>query len=117
MVKKILIYIIINMELEQLLKSSEYKTMKKTYEKEYFKLFGKYCKVSASKGVQEKSVSEMFEKFKNKKVKIEFIEEVQTKKGTTISTKKTYQKASLMFGLKTKLYQNMTILYLNVIKS
>mgnify|MGYP006412209219 FL=1 len=81
------------MELEQLLKSSEYKTMKKTYEKEYFKLFGKYCKVSASKGVQEKSVSEMFEKFKNKKVKIEFIEEVQTKKGTTISTKKNISKS------------------------
>lgn len=76
------------MDIEYLMNSSEYKTMKTIYEKEYFKLFGKYCKISQRVGIQEKTASEMSEKFKNKKVKVMMIEESSNKKGVTISTKK-----------------------------
>jgi len=68
-------------------KSTEYKEMKKKYEKECFKLFGKYCKYNGEKTF-EKSAQEMAEYFKNKKVTIEYVEQSTTKKGTTTCTSK-----------------------------
>lgn len=74
--------------MEMFLESKEYKKVKTEYEKYYFKLFGKYCWYDDDKLV-EKSAGEMAEYFKNKKVKIEYVEQETTKKGTTISTSKT----------------------------
>lgn len=75
--------------LELFLKSTEYKQMKTIYEKEYFKLFGKYCKRKSDNTIQEKTASEMAEKFKNKRITIEHTEEIQTKNGV-ISKKSKY---------------------------
>lgn len=76
------------MDIEFLLKSEEYKTMKQLYEKKYFKLFGKYCKYTKEK-VEEKTVSEMTEYFKNKKVVSQIVMEETTKKGDKITKTKT----------------------------
>ena len=73
--------------MELFLESKEYKTMKQKYEVEHFKLFGKYCKYNGNT-ISEKSVSEISEYFKNKKITIDYIENQTTKKGTTISTTK-----------------------------
>jgi len=81
------------MDIKYLMKSSEYKVMKKQYEKEYFKLFGKYCKISQRVGIQEKSITEMAEKFKNKEVTVDMVEESSDKKGVTISKKKIISKS------------------------
>lgn len=80
------------MEIEFLLKSNEYKTLKKEYEKKYFKLFGKYCQYSREK-VSDKSPSEMAEFFKNKKVSVKYVEEETNKKGDVISKSKTISKS------------------------
>ena len=79
------------MDIEIFLKSPEYKTMKKEHEKLYFKLFGKYCKKTKN-GVEERTATEMNEKFKNKKITIQFVDETITKKGTTVSTSKKISK-------------------------
>jgi len=73
------------MELELFLKDPEYLKLKKEHEKHYFKLFGKYCKVDKN-GITEKTASDMYEKFKNKKLSIQITEESTTKKGVTTSS-------------------------------
>jgi hypothetical protein len=75
------------MDIEILLESQEYKTLKIQHEKTFFKLFGKYCKITP-RGIEERTATEMSEKFKNKKISYQFVEETTTKKGTTISTSK-----------------------------
>jgi hypothetical protein len=79
------------MDIEILLDSQEYKTLKIQHEKTFFKLFGKYCKIT-SRGIEERTATEMSEKFKNKKNSYQFVEETTTKKGTTISTSKNISK-------------------------
>jgi hypothetical protein len=59
--------------------------MKKQYETEYFKLFGHYCWYNNDK-VEEKSVSEMNEHFKNKKITLDCSETVTTKTGKVVTT-------------------------------
>jgi hypothetical protein len=78
--------------MEMFLNCTEYKEMKKLYETQCFKLFGKYCKYDGEK-VSEKSPSEMSEYFKNKKITVEIIEQQTTKKGTTVSTTKELTKS------------------------
>jgi hypothetical protein len=78
--------------MELFFNAPEYKKMKKQYETECFKLFGKYCKYNGEKTF-EKSAQEMSEYFKNKKVCIEYVEQSTTKKGTTTSTTKEISKS------------------------
>lgn len=81
------------MEIEFLLKSNEYKTLKNKYEKHYFKLFGKYCMDSGPhEKIEDKSPSEMQEFFKNKKVTVKYVEEETNKKGDVITKSKTISK-------------------------
>jgi len=80
------------MDLEILLKSSEYKKMKQEHEKTYFKLFGKYCQINKNDNITERTSTEMCEKFKNKKITVDYTEETTTKKGVTISTTKKLQR-------------------------
>lgn len=75
------------MSVEQFIASKEYKKMKKQYEKEYFKLFGKYCSVNSSGMPEQRTAAEFAEYFKNKKVTLEFEVKTQTKKGTYTQTK------------------------------
>lgn len=79
------------MEIEFLLNSTEYKEMKKQYEKKYFKLFGKYCQYTRDK-VNERTASEMSEYFKNKKVSVKIVHEETTKKGDKITKTKVISK-------------------------
>lgn len=80
------------MSVEIFLQDKQYKKMKKTYEKEYFKLNGKYCWYDNDK-LTYMCKSDIEEYFKNKKVSIEYVEEQTTKKGTTISTTKSLTKS------------------------
>ncbi len=79
------------MSTEIFLQDKQYKSMKKSYEKEYFKLFGSYCWYDGDK-LTHKSKTDIDEYFKNKKITVDYIEEQTTKKGTTISTSKSITK-------------------------
>ena len=73
------------------LNSNEYKIMKELNERTVFKLIGKYCFNTGDK-ILEKSAAEINEYYKNKKITLEYVEQTQTKKGTTISTTKELSK-------------------------
>ncbi len=68
------------------LNSTEYKTMKTQNEKTVFKLIGKYC-INTGDKILEKSASEINEYYKNKKITLECVEQITTKKGTISTTK------------------------------
>jgi hypothetical protein len=78
--------------MEQFFDCKEYKTMKKTYEKEYFKLFGKYVWYDGDKTV-EKTTSDMAEYFKNKKVCKEFKETTTNKSGSSVTKSNSISKS------------------------
>ena len=44
------------MDIEILLDSQEYKTFKTQHEKSFFKLFGKYCKITP-RGIEERTAT------------------------------------------------------------
>ena len=71
--------------MEVFLNSPEYKVLKTKYEKNYFKLFGKYCQFHGEK-ITDKLPAEMAEYFKNKIISLEVTETSTTKKGVTTST-------------------------------
>ena len=63
-----------------ILKSKEYKKMRAIYSKNCFKLFGKYAWYEGNK-IEIKSVAEVQEYFKNKRIKVSFETSVTDKKG------------------------------------
>lgn len=73
------------------IESSEYQTMKKEYEKEYFKLNGKYGRYDRE-SITILSAKEIDEFFKNKIVSIEYTEESVSKKGVKSSMTKQTEK-------------------------
>lgn len=73
------------------LNSTEYQALKTKYEKDYFKLFGKYCQYDGDK-ISDKSPADMAEYFKNKIVNLEFTETKTSKLGISTSTSHTLSK-------------------------
>ena len=75
-------------DIEILMKSEEYLSAKKIYDTTYFKLFGHYCFLTHDECIEEKTVNEMIEHFRNKKISCENIIETTNNKGVTTSIKK-----------------------------
>lgn len=75
--------------MQKFLKSSEYKTLKKKYEKEHFKLFGKYAWFDGDKLIHV-SQAEVKEYFKNKKVTIEIEDENEDGEVKIVKKTKTF---------------------------
>jgi hypothetical protein len=79
------------MDNEIFINSEEYKTLKVQYEQKYFKVLGKYNWYDGDKLV-EMDASRLGEHLKNKKVKIQHVEQT-TRKGTTVSVSKELTKS------------------------
>lgn len=78
--------------MESFLASKDYKKMRKMYEKEYFKLHGKYCSFDGNR-IEYMTISDMSEHFKNKKVTLEIKETTTSKSGKTVTSTNTISKS------------------------
>ena len=77
--------------MEKFIESEQYQKLKAKYDREYFKLNGKYCWYDGNRLTQYPS-SEIAEYFKNKKISIKIQETSVTETGDTITKNKTVNK-------------------------